>query len=209
MAHLTPTTQAKAVVVDNKYHPYIKCKLTKCVQSDVNHTSHCDGCGKQGFILLFFANFMSPCKCCGSPDHSLLTSTQENDNGKIYAVAHVICPSVWTTCICEILREDRMSMKNRPCPEKFAETHEYDIIKAKLALKQCFSYGSGWHMYAQQFEALSDEVSQICYDAHNPTFTRDVSHLQDTEESEEYDEHTDTESPLDLSLEESEGKHNC
>jgi len=209
MAHLTPTILAKDVAVDNMYHLYIKCRLSNNVDSDMSSNPCCDDCGKLGSILLHFTNFRSPCKCCGSPDHALLIHTQMTDNEETYEAAQVRCPSVWTTCISKILQEDRMSMKNRPCPEKFAEAHNYDIIQAKLALKKCYTYGSGWHMYPQQFESLSNEVSQICYNAHNPTFTRDVSHLQDTEESEEYDEHTDTESPLDLSLEESNGKCNC
>ena len=159
------------------YKGYIRCRLSAGTHSESN-TDHCEACVKQGDILLHATNFESPCKCCGSQDHGLLTYTQEMADEGVCNKANVICPSVWTTCIYNILQEDRMSMKNRPCAHKFADAHSYNITGAKSALKQCFTYGSGWYMYPQQFDALVSEVTQICYEVQNPRFTRDTSYLQ-------------------------------
>jgi hypothetical protein len=88
-------------------------------------------------------------------------------------------------------------MKNRPCAQKFAEAHDHNISKANSALKQCFTSGSGWHMYPQQFDALVSEVTRICYEVQNPIFTRDTSYLQDV--GDEDDSYEDDELLLDTS----------
>ena len=88
-------------------------------------------------------------------------------------------------------------MKNRPCAQKFAEVHSYNITEAKSALEQCFKFGSGWHMCSEQFEALVSEVIQICYEVRNPQFTRDTSYLQDV--GGEDDSYEDDELLMDMS----------
>jgi len=188
------------VIAHEAYQAYIKCKLSSTTHPEMDNTDHCEACRKQGKLLLHSTNFKQPCRCCGSQDHGLLTCTQEIEKEKVQNVAQVTCPSVWTTCISKILQEDRMSMKNRPCAQKFAESYNYDLTKAKLALKQCFTFGSGWHMYPQQFDALVNEVTQICYDFHNPQFTRDNSYLQSKEDDEDSTEHTDDELPWDIQV---------
>jgi hypothetical protein len=75
-----------------------------------------------------------------------------------------------------------MSMKYRPCPERLAEAHGYDEDRAKATLKCCYMHGSGWHMHTTQFNKLVEDVSQICYEARNPKFKRDITHLVDTDE---------------------------
>jgi hypothetical protein len=171
------------------------CRLSASAHSEADNTDHCEACMRQGDILLHSTNFVQPCKCCGSRDHGLLTYTQETEYGSICIVAQVICPSVWTTCIHNILQEDRMSMKNRPCAHKLAEAHSYNITNAKSALKQCLTFGSGWHMYPHQFDALVSEVTQICYEVQNLKFTRDTSYLQDAGDDD--DSYEDDELPLD------------
>ena len=173
------------------------CRLSAGAHSETDNTDHCEACMRQGDILLHSTNFVQPCKCCGSQDHGLLTCTQETEDGDIRNVAQVTCPSVWTTCLHNILQEGRMSMKNRPNTHKFAEAHNYDIVKTRLALKQCSAVGSGWHMSRQQFDALVNEVIQICYDIQNPKFTRDTSYLQDSRGDDDSCE--DGEIPLDMS----------
>ena len=184
------------VTTEEAYRGYIRCILSEGTHPEIDNTDQCEACIKQGDIFLHTTNFEHPCKCCGSQDHGLLTCTHETDDGNIRNVARVICPSVWTTCIYNILQEDRMSMKNRPSAHKFAEAHSYNITKAKSALKQCFTSGSGWYMYPQQFDVLVSEVTQICYEVKNPKFTRDTSYLQDIDDDDSYE---DDELPLDMS----------
>ena len=174
------------IVRDRDDPYYIKCNLSSCTHPKAFDIPHCDECGKQKQgILLHYTNFISPCKCCGSPNHGLFEYTPVSDNTTISGYAQVLCPSVWTTCIGEMLQEGRMSMKYRPCPQKLAEAHDFDDTKAKITLKQCYTRGSGWHMHTQQFNKLTEEVSQICYDTLNPHFTRETIHLHDVPEDEE------------------------
>jgi hypothetical protein len=78
-------------------------------------------------------------------------------------------------------------MKNRPCPQKLAEAHDYDDTRAQETLKRCFTQGSGWHMSCQQFNILKENVSQICHDACNPGFKRDITYLSTIEDDEDTD----------------------
>ena len=162
---------------------YIKCKLSRNTHPKAYNIPHCDECGKQeNGILLHYTNFTTPCKCCGSPGHGLFEHIPIKDNEVVSGLAQVLCPSVWTTCIGRLLLEGRMSMKYRPCPERFAEAHDYDKDKANITLKQCYMYGSGWHMHTTQFNELVDNVLQICYDVKHPKFKRDITHLYNSDE---------------------------
>jgi len=80
-----------------------------------------------------------------------------------------------------------MSMKHRPCPQKFAEAHNFDPTEAKNALKRCYTQGSGWHMYPQQFDQLESRVLSICEETvRNLPFKRDISHLQEIDDDDEH-----------------------
>jgi hypothetical protein len=165
---------------------YIKCKLPDSSHPSAHNTPYCNDCKKQEHgILLHYTNFVTPCKCCGSPNHGLFKYDPISDASMANGFAQVSCPSVWTTCIGKMIEEDRMSMKYRPCPQKLAETHNFDVSKAQVNLKQCYTHGCGWHMHTAQFNKLTNAVSQICYDARNPQFKRTITHQLNIDEDEE------------------------
>jgi hypothetical protein len=183
------TLETKNIVahtIEDKSDPqYYNCKLRSTTHPKTFNMLPCTECGKQeNGILLHYTNFIAPCKCCGALDHGLYRYTPIEDNTLISGLAQVTCPSVWTTCIGKLIQEDRMSMKYRPCPQKLAEAHDYNHDKAMAALKRCYTQGSGWHMHTQQFNTLTDEVIQICYDARNPPFKRDTTHLDEMDDEE-------------------------
>jgi hypothetical protein len=171
-------------LVRDKSEPYyIKCKLSSKTHPKTYNSPYCNECGKQeNGILLHYTNFISPCKCCGSSDHGLFEHIPIQENDIVSGLAQILCPSIWTTCIGKLIQEDRMSMKYRPCPEKFAEAHDYNTARAKVTLDHCYTQGSGWHMHTRQYNQLVDKVLQICYDTNNPKFKRDITHLEDTDE---------------------------
>jgi len=148
----------------------------------------CDICGNSEHgILLHYTNFSSPCKCCGSKDHGLFIWDTEGSTKTTSGRAVVRCPSVWTTSVRDMINEERMSMKHRPCPQKFAEAHSFNHTEAKEALKLCYTQGSGWHMYPEQFDHLEKKIIGICDEVtRNLPFKRDVSHLQKDDEEDEY-----------------------
>jgi hypothetical protein len=115
---------------------------------------------KQEKIITFQRIFLSkPCRCCGSPHHSMLTN-ERGHNGKDYTEYH--CPAA----LCDKWFDARQSMiknlKYQINPEKFAQMCQLDSYKVMEAWTHYTENGSGKFKKVPELSSLRTSVLSFC-----------------------------------------------
>ena len=126
---------------------------------------------KQDKIITFQRIFMTkPCRCCGSPNHTMLSNEKSND-GRNYT--EYKCPA----SLCEKWADARFSMiknlKYQISPEKFARMCKFDSNQVMEAWKHYSNDGSGKFKKPGELSSLRQSVLSFCK---SPNGTRSQDH---------------------------------
>jgi hypothetical protein len=115
---------------------------------------------KQDKIISFQRVFMAtPCRCCGSPHHPML-SNEKGGDGRIYT--EYKCPA----SLCEKWVDARQSpiknLKYQISPEKFAQMCKLDSQKVTEAWKHYCDNGSGKFKKPNDLSILRNSILSFC-----------------------------------------------
>jgi hypothetical protein len=162
MTSVITNATAKVVSVEREYLPVL------CEDNDP-HTQK--GTERRG-ILLPIKLFQKPCRCCGSPKHSLLSRIPDEEG---YMKA-IFC--------CQIIKHQKVSQMNSqsliprkayaPCPIKFTKAHAHQEEAIETALVILYNDGSGKDMSVKEFNAFQTEVLRACFNRRMERSTRKI-----------------------------------
>ncbi len=168
---------AKVVSVEREYLPVI---------CEDNQAYSQKGTEKRG-ILLPIKLFQKPCRCCGSPKHSLLNRIPDEEG---YMKA-IFC--------CQVIKHQKVSQMNSqsliprkayaPCPIKFTKTHAYQEEVIETALVTLYNEGSGKDMSVKEFGIFQTEVLRACFNRRLERSTRKIRETRESTSRNHWDYH--------------------
>jgi hypothetical protein len=102
----------------------------------------------------------TPCACCGSDKHSLLSPIKASDGTRLNS--EYICP----VAKCDNWEQARKlkdkKQKFAPCPKKFAAVNKYDINLVQAAINDYTEKGTGKYRDPADRLAFKNEVMSLC-----------------------------------------------
>jgi hypothetical protein len=101
-----------------------------------------------------------PCRCCGSPSHSLL---KYHNTGNTVS-AHYSCPFTFCDNWNDARKLSNKSMKYYICPIKLAKVHNYNYTLVKETLRSFINEGFGKRMKPEAIMAIRHRAFQTCAD---------------------------------------------